>query len=261
MQKQILYALALLLTLNACRETYSEPDFVYTGEIEFAADLFEQRSAADGSATLGLWVESTAVYDGSNYGIDIESAVSGQNLNVRIKGIKAPDTAAGKPARATAFAPFGALANGVYYLKVVLGQTIESRLTLNVENGRYQFTNYEAQGVNFRNLSLSQLPDGMIWGYADAGTEVKKARAEQFALDLKTISADFNLPAGYYGYFTVTGTGTVFLHGSLDPGDAHIPFVRRLNVSPDDMRGLLQSYRDDQQQPLKVKCLSTWGEL
>lgn len=261
MPKQLLLLLGLFCTLNACKEKLAEPDFVYTGDPEFAIDLFEQRSAADGASSLGLWVSSFALQDGAGFGINAAIEVKGQEVVMHILGVQKPDSITGQLAPATGFVPFGSLAEGVYKLTVILGATVQSHATLTISKDHSDLSDSDARGIVFQNMVLRHLPAGLVWGYADAHNEVVKAKAEQFVSDLKNLSSEAGLTPGFYSYFTITGTGTVFLHPSIDPADAHIPFVRALSGSPDALRGLLEGYRNDGQLPLRVKCLSGWGEL
>jgi hypothetical protein len=261
MPRQLLLLFGLFCTLNACKEKLAEPDFVYTGAPEFALDLFEQRSAADGASSLGLWVSSFALQDGAGFGINADVEIKGQDVVMHILGVQKPNAVTGQPAPATGFVPFGSIAEGNYKLTVILGATVQSHADLAISKDHFELSNTDARGIVFQNMTLRHLPDGLVWGYADAHNEVVKAKAEQFVSDLKNLSSEAGLAPGFYSYFTVTGTGTLFLHPSIDPADAHIPFVRALSGTPDALRGLLEGYRTNGQLPLKVKCLSGWGEL
>lgn len=261
MPRQLLLLFGLFCTLNACKEKLAEPDFVYTGAPEFALDLFEQRSVTDGASGLGLWVSSFALQDGAGFGINASVEVKDRDIVMHIWGVQKPDSIKGQPAPAAGFVPFGSLAEGDYKLSVILGATVQSHATLTIGKDHSDLSDSDARGIVFQNMALRHLPDGLAWGYADAHNEVVKAKAEQFVSDLKNLSSEAGLAPGFYSYFTVTGTGTVFLHPSIDPTDAHIPFVRALSGTPDALRGLLEGYRTDGVLPLKVKCLSGWGEL
>lgn len=234
---------------------------MYTGAPEFALDLFEQRSPADGASNLGLWVSSFALQEGAGFGINASVEVKGQELLMHILGVQKPDSITGIAAPATGFVPFGAIPEGAYKLTVILGNTVQSHADLMLGKDHLALTNADARGIVFQNVALRRLPDGLVWGYANANNETVKAKAEQFVSDLKSLSTEAGLAPGFYSYFTVTGAGTVFLHPSIEPAEAHIPFVRALNGSPDDLRGLLVGYRHDGVVPLKVRCLSGWGEL
>lgn len=257
----MLFCAMALTLLGACHKPDNNPDIVVTFPPEFTVDLYEQRDAANGSPMFGLWVESTVVYDFSNYRIKAEAVVSSNAIAIEIQEVAKPDSGIGGPAPARGFVPIAVLGNGSYPFTISLHSLIVNEGTLTVQNGHYELSLPNAQGIDFQNRVLESLPDNYTWGYALAPAEPDVPAAEQFVASLKAVTSEPLLPPGYYGYFTVSGTGAYFFHKSIAPGTQNRAFLRHTGNSPDAVRGLLQTVRADPGKPLQVKCYSTFGEL
>jgi hypothetical protein len=262
MMRKLPFLLGVCLLLVACREKIEAPEIRFTADPEFNLDLFEQRSATDGSPIFGLWVESLKNQDAGNYGIQYQVTWTAEKeIEVQIIGVRPPDTPSGAPAPARDFLPVGVLAPGDYRIDIVLGQTIRNTGTLRVETDGYSLSLAASQGFMVQNMHLKKIPTGTLWGYADASTDLLKPRAEAFVSDLKAVTADHTLPTGFYGYFTITGAGSLFLHSSLDPQKAALVFVRQYSTPLQELRAVVQNYRNHPSAPLPLRCLSTGGEL
>lgn len=253
------------LFLGACsvRPGETEPDVVVTLPPEFIVDLYEQREAATGQATFGLWVETVKTdYPAANYRIVSQVESGAGQLRVRLNEVAEPDQPDGAPGPARTFIPLGALADGTYNLSIQLGETLFNEGVLTVGQGHYELVFSEATvGIDVQNRVLNTIPDGSVWGYVLTPTEIQQPAANAFLLNIKNFTEEAGLPAGFYGYFTVAGTGQVFFHRSVAPGGAAQLFVRRLSADPNALRGLLNTYRNDAQTPLTIRCWWTGGEL
>ena len=245
----------------ACRIEDVRDDVVFTIEPEFTVDLFEQRDASDGTPVFGLWVESMANYDCPGYGIEADVQVAGGKIDVTLLGVLRPTPCAGDSAPARQFLPIGNLADGVYPFSLSLRDVVTNTGILTAANGHYELSLPDAQGVDVHEFVLEPLPDGIIWGYAATPNEPSEPVADNFIFDLKTLTSESGLAPGYYSYFTVAGTGEVFFHKRIAPAVAAQLFVRRLTATPNDLKSLLQNYRNSSQQPLNIKCWTTEGEL
>ncbi len=256
-------ALFFLLAFVACNTTtYEEPDIIVTLDPEFTVDLYEQRDPADGGAEFGLWVESMAIFDCSNFQVAARVSVDAAAISVELLDIKAPALCQGGPDKARGFVPIGALADGTYDFTFALSTLLESTGTLTVQNGRYQLDLPQQKGIDFQNRMLETMPTGYVWGFADTLAEQDLPRADQLIQDLKNQTEAPKLPAGFYSYFTVSATGQYFFHRSMAPLGQHRPFLRRLGPGGASTVGaLLQSYRNDPVRPLSIRCLSTQGAL
>lgn len=258
----LLLLFAVLLSLGACRVgSNDDTDIVVTADPEFVIDLFEARNPADGTPAFGLWVESVKLYDCTGYGIDAAVQIQNNRIEVDLLGAIPASPCSGDPAPAKQFLPIGALADGSYEFAVSLRDVIINEGVLTVAAGQYSLSLADPQGVDFQNLVLSRLPDGIIWGYADTPDELSEPVADNFIFDLKTLSAEAGLSPGYYSYFTVTGAGSIYFHKSIAPAGAAELFARRLTASPDALKSLLQNYRNAAQQPLHIRCWTTEGEF
>lgn len=257
----LLLAGIAIFTGTSCQKPGTDdPEIIVTFPPEFSVDLYEQRDSATGAPVFGLWVESMASFDCGNYRIVAATKVSGEAIRVELKEVSTPDTCLGQPGPARAFLPIGPLPPGVYPFVLSLGAAIVNEGTLTVSTGHYELSMPGAQGVDFQQRVLESIPDHYVWGFALAPAEADLPVADQFVAGLKTATSEPALAPGYYGYFTVGGTGQYFFHKSIDPKAQHRPFLRRLSGSPDAIRGLLQTYRTDPAHPLTLRCLSTYGE-
>lgn len=254
-------ALLALFFLTACRAVPDDtPDIVVTLDPEFTVDLFEQRNPADGHSTLGLWVESTAIYPCEQVAIDAEAWASASTVDVLIRGIQQPDTCTGAPGQARRFLALPPLAPGQYDFYLEMGPTLRSSATLTAGPERLTLQVREAQGVDFRYRELFPLPEGLLWGYVRVPDETLEPLSEDFLKDLKLLTTEPNLTPGYYSYFTMSGTQQAFFHPAFKPAGVHKVFVRRFSGNPDALRALMQGYRSGGT-PLPIRCWSTVGEL
>lgn len=254
-------ALSVLAGAACHKPAADDPEIIVTFPPEFTVDLYERRDTDSGAPVFGLWVESIAEFDCGNYQIEYSVAVSDGAIAVQLLEVRKPDTCQGEPGPARAFIPIGFPNNGGYTFTLTLGLVIANQGVLSVENGHYELSLPNAQGIDFQNRILETIPEHYVWGFALAPAEPDLPVADQFIAGLKPLTDEPGLPPGYYGYFTVSGTGQYFFHKSIAPGMQHRPFLRRLNAAPDAVRGLLQSFRDDPARALNVRCFSTYGEL
>lgn len=256
--------LALLLASPSCRvQPDEEPDVVVTVEPEFIVDLYEQRDPTDGHPIFGLWVETVKTdYPASNYRIEASVEAASGSFTVRLLEVAAPDQPAGGPGPARAFVPIGLPVDGIYPFSIVLGNTLVNDGALTVAGGRYELALTEPEaGIDLQNRVLFSIPDATVWGFVLTPTEMQTPVANEFLLNIKDFTTEAALAPGFYGYFTVAGTGQAYFHRSVLPGVPAQYFVRRLTASPDVLRGLLQGYRTSQQTPLEIRCWTTAGDL
>lgn len=257
-----LFFLSFLLNAAACRDQQTdELPPVFNIDPEFAVDLFEQSDPANGSATFGLWVESMADCDCSNCTVVAESEVIGHDISVRLLGIQKADSCKGAPAPAKSFIRIApSLPDGAYHFSLSLRTVLTNEGTLTVANGHYNLWMPDLQGIEIQNYVLDKIPEGLLWGYAETPDEPTLASAKNFVSGLKKISSDSGLSPGFYSYFTISGTGAVAFHKSVQTQQQAEPFVRQLEAPPQDLKNLLQSYRDPAQPtPLQIRCWTTKG--
>lgn len=253
----------LLLALAGCTTPEEEdPVIIVTLDPEFTVDLFEQRDSTDGTPVFGLWIESKKTYPCGNYPVEADVRTMPGEIDVLLKETTAPSPCLGDPAPARSFIPVGNLADGTYRFRLSLSPVVVSEGWLTVQNGHYELSLSQEQGIDFQNRVLESLPGEFVWGYALTPEESDKPVADQFSQSLKPLTAEANLAPGFYGYFTVSGAGKYFFHRSIAPAVAYAPYLRRLNsASLDAVRNLVQSYRDNPGQPLSIHCWTTQGKL
>ena len=250
---------------SSCRpDSADEPSVIVTVQPEFLIDPYEQRDLNSGEATLGIWVESLQVYDCSGYQIDAQVNKSGQQIDIELLAVTRPANCSGSPAPARQFVPIGQLSAGTYPLRLTLGKTIVNEGTLTVESDHFSLAFAQARGFEIQNYTAYYLPEALVWGYVSITNEATNTAAQTFISDLKTITSDHGLAPGFYSYFTLSGTGEIFFHSSVAEIGARTTFVRRLSASQAALKSLLQNYRSGipgQQEPLMVRCFSTFGEF
>lgn len=255
----ILSLFAILLSVSACKVAEQSPDFIFTGEPEFTVDLYAERAADDGSERLGFWVESTKDFPAQGYGIAHSISLNGRQLTVIINGIVAPDSLQGLAAPARGFIPLPALADGEYSVDFKLADAVTNQGSLQIASGVFTLKMPDPQGLIFDQRILLHIPDGTIWGIAHTPEEPQQPIAMQFIQALKGITSENNLPPGFYGYFTVTGTGDFYFHKSVAPAHDATYFLRRRSAPLQSLDQLLVTYRSAQA-PIDIRCWTTEGE-
>lgn len=250
------------LALLSCNTLKEEDPHIVVTFTEFTADLFQERDALTGAPAFGLWVESVKEYGCGNYRVEAVTEVSAGSIMIRLQDVQAPDTCLGLPGPARGFLPVGPLADGTYQFTFTLNPVLVSRGTLTVQNGHYALAISDQEGVDFQNRVLETLAADYVWGYALTPAEPDQPVADQFLQQLKPLTDEPALAPGYYGDFTVTGTGQYFFHRSIAPAGSFRPFLRRFDpAGAAGVRSVLEAYRQDQVRPLEIKCYSTLGEF
>ncbi len=259
------YCLTLLLFCcvfqYSCQKTKDDETVIVTTAPEFNVDLFEQRDPFNGNPSFGLWISSVETFPCSNYRIEGAVQINSSDIRIRLDDVRQPDTCLGAAGPAQSFMAIGDLAGGNYQVSLSLGNAIENTGTLTVYPDRYELSVENPQAVDFQNRVLKKIPDGLVWGYIATPDDEALALAAAFLADLKNITTENNLQAGFYGYFTRSGTGLVTLHPGFAPAGSVQIFVRQLDTAPENLRQLLQQYRSAPQYTAQIRCLTTFGEL
>jgi hypothetical protein len=263
MMIRLLLFLSFLSVLGACKENLEPAEIIYKVPPEFTVDLFEARDRLTGDSIFGLWIESMAQFEFSNFGIRTKVQLDGQHhIFIEIMGQDTPVVGKGAPGKAKSFVPIGHLDPGTYDITVALGSAIQNKGSLEVRTNEFILNLPNPQGLVVQNSIVYPLRENLIWGYVENPNEFTKTAAEAFILEMKALSADHGLIPGFYSYFTITGAGGNFLHTSIDPGVPSISFIRKIGSDTQALRNVLQTYRNlNNQTPLKIHCFSTLGEL
>jgi hypothetical protein len=262
MKQKFTLFLFFLLTLLGCNRNslpYGD-DTIFNGKAEFSIDLFEQRDDANGTPVFGLWVESMEVFDCDNYLIVSEKEQNLGHIKIMLRGIEKPQNCNAKTAKARVFIPIGNLADGEYQLEINLRDAISNKGKLSVAQGKYSLDLPDPKGIVIGNYFVQAMPDQLFWGYIETPIEQATQQANALLADLKNLSTTVALPTGFYSYFTVSGSGTVFFNPVFSPTMNHVVFVRKMTTNPTEISKTLQIYRSGSQ-PLVLKCYSTSGTL
>ena len=261
--RPIIFLLCLIGGVYACRpEKADDPSVVVTAKPEFRIDAYEQRDSSHGEATFGLWVESMDLYECSHYRIESEVRQTGQQIEIDLLDVQRPASCTGGPAPARQFVALGQLTAGDYPFRLTLGKTIVNEGVFTVKDDQFSIDLPQPQGIVIQNYTAAHLPDTLLWGYVSVPSEAAHTAAQNFTSEIKAITTDSGLVPGFYSYFTVSGTGEIFFHSSVTPGNPAVIFVRKLRAAPTVLKTLLQNYRaGGQHEPLTLRCFSTFGEL
>ena len=253
-------SLFLLSAVSCKKETIEDPDVVISVDPEFLVDLFELRNPVDGSPELGFWVETISDYPCSEGTFLSQVLEQDGAFRLVLDEVVIPDSCPTTSGPVSDFVPLGELSSGVSPLTFSIASALNSQGELLLQEDVFEWVVDKEVGIEVLNRVVNRIPDGLIWGYAAPRTEQEVPKAHAFINDLKAISTDHNLPVGFYSYFTVTGTGLITPHRSFD-GGSHF-FVRRISMDQlPALEALLNAYRDTQQTPIELKCLSTYGEF
>ncbi len=247
--------------LVSCRNTIDDEIIIVTTDPEFQADLFEQRDPLNGNPVFGLWMRSLEIFPCNNYRIESAIDVNSTGIHIQLSDVQKPDTCSGDPGPANAFLAIGTLPSGTYPFSLSLGNAIENKGILTVSDQGYQLSINDPQGIDFQNIVLHKIPEGLVWGYFETPNEDANLHAASFLADLKNITTENTLSPGFYGYFTLSGTGLLALYPGFAPAGPAQAFVRQLQSAPENLQEILQQYRSAPQSPARIRCLSTLGEF
>lgn len=262
MRTTLLLTLTLLSMVACRRDEVEEPDIIVSVEPEFIVDLYEQRDTQGVPPRFGLWVESIAKYACPGYSIRTQTTLDGNVLSLQILEVEKPEVCVGDSSPARQFVPLGTLPQGSYTLTITLGEAgaLVSEGVLKVDTDVYELTMPETKGFDLQNRVLKVLPAQCLWGYVLTPQEMQTPVANQFVADLKTLTGEPVLEPGFYGYFTVSGSGQYFFHRSIaPPAGKNVPFLRSLTAPESALLSLLQGYRSNMAQPLDIRCWSSEG--
>jgi hypothetical protein len=258
--RQLLRLLAIFaITLIACKPEPGEPDVVITVDPEFSVDIYEQRDAATGAPTLGFWIQSLEAYPCSDPQIMAQTSLVDGKIEVKILGVDASVCSPGLSV-AKRFLPLAPLGIGDHPIKFTLGPITNDGI-MRVGEDRYELVLPDPKGIDIQQYVLNSIPEQLFWGIIQTNNSTLSEKAAMCVSELKSKSIDAGLSPGFYGYFTLSATGQTAAHKSIKNEDSDVFFLRKATNGLDNVREVLQKYRDDQDTPLKIRCFSTAGEL
>jgi hypothetical protein len=248
-----------LLALLGCKAPPEDPEIVVTAPPEFSVDLYEQRDPDTGEATFGLWIQSLRTYPCDAPQVVAEAGITNGKVLIRILGVEATGCVTGE-AIAKRFLPIGTLADNTYDFSIQIGP-LNTDGSLRVASGKYELTLPDPKGIEIQEYVLNSIPDGLFWGTVQIPNAAAQNKASLCVAALKNASSDPGLAPGFYGYFTLSATGQTAPHRSIAGSGPEQFFLRKRSNSLDPIRAILETYRNDQDAPLQLRCFSTEGEL
>lgn len=103
----------------------------------------------------------------------------------------------------------GALANGQYNLDISAGNYSGSG-TFTITDNQVTIALATIDGITISNDTLNRIPFGTVWGYVGYNNVSNASIASSFVSNLNALGTESpELPAGYYGYFSVSDSGNI----------------------------------------------------
>lgn len=255
----ILYGLLAVFTTACSFDPTGDPIIIPEVEKEFQLELREQLGPAPRS--IQILLQTVQLQPCLNATISHELLSAPGSIRIDIAGIELPDNcmAGAAPARDTL--PLNLPAGNNFLFEVNLKNTISNEGTLRITDNAYTINLGPEKGLVIPNKQLRRIPDYTIWGYVGHSSPSAASIAGQFLNELFIRSASANLQAGHYGYFSVApGSGNMTITDS--PADLTLrPFAFRYTGNVDDLRSLVESYRNQYGSLLQIRLVAVTGEV
>lgn len=141
---------------------------------------------------------------------------------------------------------------------IELGNLDEGQYNLNIKSGNYSTTGTftisgslitcqlnQNEGISLRHDTVHRIPFGTVWGYLGYQNSSYSSIANAFLSNLNSIGAEqANLPEGYYGYFSVSDSGTI-----IQPINENISYYKEFFKSysgdPNSLDNLVSHYKTE----------------
>lgn len=254
-----LYGLLAVLTASCSFDDTGDPIIIPEVEKEFKLELREQLGPAP--RNLEVLLQTVQLQPCLNAAISHELVPAPGFIRIDIAGIELPDNCITGAAAARDTIPLNLPTNGNFLFEVNLKNTISNKGTLRITNEVYTISLGTEKGLVVPNKQLRRIPDYTIWGYAGHSSPSVASIAGQFVNELFNRSSSANLQAGHYGYFSIApGSGNITIADS--PADITLrPFAFRYTGNVDDLRSLVESYRNQYGSLLQIRLVAVTGEV
>lgn len=249
-----------MLGLTACRtDEPDDPIIVPEVEKEFVVEMRERPGPAPRS--LQLHLRTVKNQDCTDLGIQYEWTVALTNLRLDILGIRRPANCMPGQAPAQETVTAGVLPEGLYDINIKLRNAVANTGTLLLTEETYYLNMQAEEGLVIPIKQLRRIPEHIIWGYVGFSAPSMASTANSFVNELAAMSAVHGLSAGHYGHFQISsGSGSPVITGA--PIDLNLrTFVYRFTGNADDLRNLVQAYRNSQGNLLQIRLQSIQGQV
>ncbi len=250
--------LCTILGLAACRtDTPDDPIIVPEVEKEFIVEMRERPGLAPRS--LQLHLRTVKNQDCTDLGIQYEWTTAPASLRLDILGIRRPANCTPGQAPAQEVVHAGALPDGLYDINIKLRNAVANTGTLLLTEEACYLNMRAEEGLIIPIKQLRRVPEHIIWGYVGFSAPSMASAANNFVNELTAMSTTHGLGPGHYGHFQIpSSSGSPVITGA--PIDLNLrSFVYRFTGNTDDLRNLVQAYRNTHGNLMQIRLQSIQG--
>lgn len=218
------------------------------GKLEFVESGVTLRlsapAQADGSRKVVLLIQTNDVYECANTFLENDAVLEGDKLNIKVKGVRIPETCDASMGPAFGRVDLTKLGPGKYPVSININRQL-FKAKLEITDTYYDFSIPSEDPVLFRiyNPRLNLIPAQSIWGICSYSAPEKKAEALAFMKALEAAGATpTQLAVGNYDDFYLHTTGAT--EEKIIRDDLYeYPFIYHYAGDPGDFADLLQAYK------------------
>ncbi len=247
-----LYALVLLLLFVGCSLSGDEEIVVSTVQPELRLDLANPLEL-DTDFALRFTTTDKAC---STAELLAHGIVQGNRVRAEVSGLLLPSECTSEDVVIGKDLEFG-LDDGTYLVEITLGEELNNFGNLTFDGREYVLNLDDPQGIVIGHDRLKKIPEQIVWGEITSDTSITDIVNDFTALTAPLIRP-FSLESGYYGHFTIEDGSGFNISSETSESNGYVyPFIFRLKVDTDTFRGVLDSFRNQYPDNLKITC-TTW---
>ncbi|MBK7335212.1 MAG: hypothetical protein IPJ00_03205 [Saprospirales bacterium] len=234
------FLLLLLLGGLSCKKDQDNLPAVVDIPIAFHIEMKEKLQP--GERPLEMELRTLDVLDCSNYGIDYNLNQGAHTIRLTLKDLILEDPCDDMEGVASTTLTFGSPEEGDYKLVVTLKNIIKNEGLLEVNPEHYAIRLETTDGLLISPISLSRIPDNLIWGGVFPQSDSLYLLAETFFSELSILTVPIHLNPGTYTGFRVESHNTITLTAPKVPWQGNT-FAFRYEGSRSELINLVEFYR------------------
>jgi hypothetical protein len=249
----------LILTASSCTDT--NPIITPSDEllaIDSGIKVYVSELLTSEGRRLELGFYSECTYPTPDFHFRTRTQIMANVIHVEFLGIDHVDGGEQIFTAATGSFIVGAVPKGTYHLFFHVNSDVEY-VILKVTDEAYSLDVLYAERCSFPCLTLLRIPEGTIWGSVECWNAQYTSLFESYLDTLETVGAEAtSLMPGYYGAFTIDGSGEILPYGrSPDMRPAYcFRYLGDWNVIED----LLCYYATISENALRIWVMGTRGQ-